>query len=263
MDEPCSALDPIATLQIEDLMDELKENYTIVIVTHNMQQAARVSDYTAFLSTGRRPRRYWSNTARPRDLHQPPEQAHRGLRLRALRLSGGGATDLETSTAPAARARTPGAASTISRRPSLSNRPARPSRRPTESAALRPRSPRSRTSPADGLAGQGADPCRHRVARRARRRRRPAGDPRRPADQRGPAQGHGDDRRGHRHPEADRPRPALPAARWTTSATSWSAWATTRAPWPSRRGNWPPIPRSRTTCCSRSWASGSRTWCRG
>jgi len=50
MDEPCSALDPIATLKIEDLMRELKGSYTIVIVTHNMQQAARVSDYTAFLS---------------------------------------------------------------------------------------------------------------------------------------------------------------------------------------------------------------------
>jgi phosphate transport system ATP-binding protein len=50
MDEPCSALDPIATLRIEDLMHELKENYTIIIVTHNMQQAARVSDKTAFFS---------------------------------------------------------------------------------------------------------------------------------------------------------------------------------------------------------------------
>ncbi|MBN1484411.1 MAG: phosphate ABC transporter ATP-binding protein [Chloroflexia bacterium] len=48
MDEPASALDPIATLKIEDLMQELKKQYTIVIVTHNMQQAARVSDYTAF-----------------------------------------------------------------------------------------------------------------------------------------------------------------------------------------------------------------------
>jgi phosphate transport system ATP-binding protein len=50
MDEPCSALDPIATARIEDLMDELKKDYTIVIVTHNMQQAARVSDWTAFMS---------------------------------------------------------------------------------------------------------------------------------------------------------------------------------------------------------------------
>jgi phosphate transport system ATP-binding protein len=50
MDEPCSALDPIATARIEDLMTELKANYTIVIVTHNMQQAARVSDRTAFFT---------------------------------------------------------------------------------------------------------------------------------------------------------------------------------------------------------------------
>lgn len=50
MDEPCSALDPIATLKIEELMRELAENYTIIIVTHNMQQAARVSDYTAFFN---------------------------------------------------------------------------------------------------------------------------------------------------------------------------------------------------------------------
>ena len=49
MDEPCSALDPVATLKIEDLMAELMRDYTIVIVTHNMQQAARVSDYTAFM----------------------------------------------------------------------------------------------------------------------------------------------------------------------------------------------------------------------
>jgi phosphate transport system ATP-binding protein len=48
MDEPCSALDPISTLKIEELMFELRRNYTIVIVTHNMQQAARASDYTAF-----------------------------------------------------------------------------------------------------------------------------------------------------------------------------------------------------------------------
>jgi phosphate transport system ATP-binding protein len=51
MDEPCSALDPIATSRIEDLMADLKREYTIVIVTHNMQQAARVSDMTAFLTT--------------------------------------------------------------------------------------------------------------------------------------------------------------------------------------------------------------------
>ena len=52
LDEPASALDPISTLKIEELINELKDNYTIVIVTHNMQQAARVSDYTAFLYMG-------------------------------------------------------------------------------------------------------------------------------------------------------------------------------------------------------------------
>jgi phosphate transport system ATP-binding protein len=53
MDEPCSALDPIATAKIEELIHELKQRYTIVIVTHNMQQAARVSDFTAFMYLGR------------------------------------------------------------------------------------------------------------------------------------------------------------------------------------------------------------------
>ena len=52
MDEPCSALDPVATARIEDLLDALRDQFTIVIVTHNMQQAARVSDYTAFLYEG-------------------------------------------------------------------------------------------------------------------------------------------------------------------------------------------------------------------
>ena len=50
MDEPCSALDPISTLAVEDLIEELKQDYTIVIVTHNMQQAARIADYTAFFN---------------------------------------------------------------------------------------------------------------------------------------------------------------------------------------------------------------------
>jgi phosphate transport system ATP-binding protein len=54
MDEPCSALDPLATLTIEDLMRELSREYSIIIVTHNMQQAARVSDYTAFLTADER-----------------------------------------------------------------------------------------------------------------------------------------------------------------------------------------------------------------
>jgi phosphate transport system ATP-binding protein len=53
MDEPCSALDPIATLAIEDLIEELKQRFTIVIVTHNMQQAARASDITGFFNIAR------------------------------------------------------------------------------------------------------------------------------------------------------------------------------------------------------------------
>jgi phosphate transport system ATP-binding protein len=53
MDEPCSALDPIATAKIEDLIFDLKKEYTVVVVTHNMQQAARVADYTAFLYLGK------------------------------------------------------------------------------------------------------------------------------------------------------------------------------------------------------------------
>ena len=52
MDEPASALDPVATLRIEELMAELRSNYTIVIVTHNMQQASRISDHTAFFTMG-------------------------------------------------------------------------------------------------------------------------------------------------------------------------------------------------------------------
>ena len=52
LDEPASALDPISTLKIEELIHQLKDDYTIAIVTHNMQQAARVSDYTAFLYLG-------------------------------------------------------------------------------------------------------------------------------------------------------------------------------------------------------------------
>ncbi|MGI0492358.1 phosphate ABC transporter ATP-binding protein PstB [Alkalinema pantanalense CENA528] len=56
MDEPCSALDPISTLKVEDLLQELKEKYTIIIVTHNMQQASRSSDYTAFFNVEQTPK---------------------------------------------------------------------------------------------------------------------------------------------------------------------------------------------------------------
>ena len=53
MDEPTSALDPIATAKIEELMNEIKRDYTVIIVTHNMQQAARISDYTSFFVYGK------------------------------------------------------------------------------------------------------------------------------------------------------------------------------------------------------------------
>ncbi len=75
MDEPCSSLDPIATLKIEELMRELKENYTIVIVTHNMQQAARASDVTAFLTMGEDRAGYLVEMAPTPDLFTRP--AHR------------------------------------------------------------------------------------------------------------------------------------------------------------------------------------------
>ena len=82
MDEPCSALDPIATLKIEELIYELKEKYTIVIVTHNMQQAARVSDKTAFFWLGRLVE--FGPTAE--HVHGPEGQADRGLHHRPFRL---------------------------------------------------------------------------------------------------------------------------------------------------------------------------------
>ena len=89
MDEPCSALDPISTYAIEELIDELKNEYTIVIVTHNMQQASRVSDRTAFFNI--------AGTGKPGKLIEyddtttifttPDRAGDRGLRLGPLRLS--------------------------------------------------------------------------------------------------------------------------------------------------------------------------------
>ena len=88
MDEPCSAIDPTSVQKIEDLMAELKDGYTIIIVTHNMQQAARVSDYTAFFLQ--------EETGEAAELIEfdktgvlftvPEGQADRGLHHRTLRL---------------------------------------------------------------------------------------------------------------------------------------------------------------------------------
>ena len=72
MDEPCSALDPIATLKIEDLMRELAEDYTIIVVTHNMQQAARVSDYTAFFNMDQHRAGYLVETGPTKQLFTSP-----------------------------------------------------------------------------------------------------------------------------------------------------------------------------------------------
>ena len=82
MDEPASALDPIATQRIEELIYDLKKNYTIVIVTHNMQQAARVSDFTAFFWLGRLIEFGRTDT----DLHGAGREADRRLRHRPLRI---------------------------------------------------------------------------------------------------------------------------------------------------------------------------------
>ena len=73
MDEPCSALDPRATLQIEELMNELKSDVTIVIVTHNMQQAARASDITVFLTMGEDRAGYVVETGVTNDIFTNPQ----------------------------------------------------------------------------------------------------------------------------------------------------------------------------------------------
>ena len=82
MDEPCSALDPVATLKIEELIGELKQRVTIVIVTHNMQQAARVADTTAFMLE----RRAGRGRRHRQALHQPRRRPHRAVRDREVRL---------------------------------------------------------------------------------------------------------------------------------------------------------------------------------
>ena len=93
MDEPCSALDPISTARVEDLMDDLKNDYTIVIVTHNMQQARRVSDMTACLmldetsTDGHRTGILAEFSPTDLPLHQPQGQADRSLHHRPDRLS--------------------------------------------------------------------------------------------------------------------------------------------------------------------------------
>ena len=83
LDEPCSALDPISTGKIEELIHELKTDYTVVIVTHNMQQAARSSDFTAYMYLGD-----LIEFGRTQEVFmQPDQEGHRGLHHRTLRLT--------------------------------------------------------------------------------------------------------------------------------------------------------------------------------
>ena len=93
-DEPCSALDPISTAKIEELIDELKTDYTIVIVTHNMQQAARVSDFTAFMYLGE----LVEFDITTKMFTAPSDRAHAGLHHRPLRLGGPGKGAVRTMT---------------------------------------------------------------------------------------------------------------------------------------------------------------------
>ena len=90
MDEPCSALDPIATHRIEELMQELKKKYTIAIVTHNLQQAKRVADMTAFLyvdTTGGGRTGYMVEYApTAADLRESEREIHQGLSERRVQL---------------------------------------------------------------------------------------------------------------------------------------------------------------------------------
>ncbi len=91
MDEPCSALDPISTLKVEELIHQLKENYTIVIVTHNMQQASRVADYTGFFNVnateGGDRQGYLGEFNRTEEIFQnPQEEATKAVCKRSFRL---------------------------------------------------------------------------------------------------------------------------------------------------------------------------------
>ena len=102
MDEPCSALDPIATLKIEELIHELKQRYTIVIVTHNMQQAARVADTTAFMLAGE----MIEHAATDKIFSNAGRQPHGGVRHREVRLrwaARGASTSRRSSSASRSR----------------------------------------------------------------------------------------------------------------------------------------------------------------
>ena len=231
MDEPCSALDPVATLKIEELMFELSENYTIVIVTHNMQQAARASDETVFLTMGDDRAGYLvENGPDERDLHQPQEPADRGLRLRSVRLRSEDRTmQREVDTGRRSSRAT-------ERRPRSRPRAGRPHHR---DGRLRRRSAPARVT-------------RHARPRGARDQgRRPAhGQPRRGPDLRSPS------RRSSTH-DADR-------GDWRSSSATGASTRRSAHISASSRGPSRPSSRSRATCasCSRSttWPTTSSGW---
>ena len=104
MDEPASALDPIATQRIEELIYQLKTTYTIIIVTHNMQQAARVSDVTGFFWLGR----LVECDRTEQDLHRSAREADGGLRDREVRLSGAGSNASFRTSAKSSSSARPG-----------------------------------------------------------------------------------------------------------------------------------------------------------
>ena len=124
MDEPCSALDPIATLKIEELIDELKQRVTIVIVTHNMQQAARVADRTAFMLDGE-----LVEVGPTQEIFTKPDRfANRGICHRQVRLT----TDRPSAASRCRHAR---------RAPGDWRRRARAGTRPLPGTAARAREP--------------------------------------------------------------------------------------------------------------------------
>ena len=155
MDEPCSALDPVATLKVEELIDELKERYTIVIVTHNMQQAARVADSTAFMLDGE----LVEHAPDERDLHQPEGRADRALRHRKVRLAHD-AGDTAPVPRDAQGARGPGARRPRPRHPAARPRarvdqlPGRRARRDGRRRRRPDRRPLPRGPPGDPLAAR-------------------------------------------------------------------------------------------------------------
>ena len=132
MDEPCSALDPIATRRIEELMLELKKDYTIAIVTHNMQQAQRVADTTAFfsvdISEGGRTGYLVEIGPDRADLRRPARAAHQGLCQRPVQLSAGARAHDQH-----AASRRPGAAMPLSAGLRCGGLPRRPRAEPAAS----------------------------------------------------------------------------------------------------------------------------------